>query len=155
MKYQTILAAALLSLSPAFAGPGHDHSHEEVKTDAKPAGPNGGRIVTAGDLSYEFLVLPDRKVKITFLDKENKPAPLKEQTVTAIGGDRSAPVKLAFIKDGDSLISNQPFPAGDSLPIVIQVKPNPDAKSITSKFSVNLSSCPTCEHAEYACTCGH
>jgi hypothetical protein len=42
---------------------------------------------------------------------------------------------------------------GKELPVVLQIKVTPDAKSVTEKFNLNLAKFPTCEHGEYACTC--
>ena len=70
-------------------------------------------------------------------------------------GDRANPTKLAFAKDGDKLVSDKTIPEGKELPVVVQIKTTPDAKSATAKFSLNLAKCSTCEHLEYACTCAH
>jgi hypothetical protein len=74
---------------------------------------------------------------------------------TVTMGDRSAPTKLAFTKDGDKLVSDKVVAEGKSLPVVLQIKVSPDAKSVTEKFNLNMSNCPTCSHLEYACTCDH
>jgi hypothetical protein len=131
------------------------HAAEENVHTKKVAGPNGGRVVTRISPHYEFFVTPENKVKITFLDEDGKTLPVKGQSVTAIGGDRAAPTKLAFIKDGDSLISDKPLPAAKELPIIVQVKATPDAKTVIEKFNVNLAPCPQCKLAEYACICDH
>ena len=157
-----LLAVFGLVFSPALRAAEHDHDHKEgeAKEHAhehgkKEAGPNGGRIVTATEPHFEFFVTPERKVKITFLGEDGKPVALKGQSVTAIGGERAKPTKLAFAKDGESLVSDKPLPEGKELPIVLQVKMTPDAKTVTEKFNVNLADCPTCEFKEYACICEH
>ncbi|MEK7952660.1 hypothetical protein [Luteolibacter soli] len=156
-----LLAVFGLAFSPALRaadehehkdGDKAEHAHEHAK---KEAGPNGGRIVTATDPHFEFFVTPERKVKITFLGEDGKAVALKEQTATAIGGERAKPTKLAFAKDGESLLSDKSLPEGNEMPIVLQVKISKEAKTVTEKFNVNLAKCPTCEHAEYACTCAH
>ena len=141
-------AVIALILSPLLRGAEHDHKE-------KSAGPNGGRIITAVEPHMEFLVTADRKVKITFLGDDGKAAALKDQSVTAIGGDRANPTRLAFVKEADSLVSDKPLPDGNMVPIVLQVKVTPDAKTVTEKFTINLSDCATCKHKEYACTCEH
>jgi hypothetical protein len=150
-KIASILLACL-ALTPAIhAADKHDHSHEK-----KEAGPNGGRIVASVEPHYEFFVTPERKVKITFLTEDNKATALKEQTVTATSGERSAPIKMTFTKEGDSLVSDKALPEGNNNPpIILQVKTTPDAKSVTEKFNVNLADCSECKHKEYACTCAH
>ena len=165
MKTNISLLLAVLGLvfSPAVRAEddhkGHDHKEGEHKEHAehakKEAGPNGGRVVTATEPHFEFLVMPDGKVKITFLGEDGKATALAAQSVTAVSGERAAPTKLAFAKDGESLVSDKALPQGKMVPIILQVKMTADAKTVTEKFSVNLADCPTCEHKEYACTCAH
>lgn len=152
----TILAAILgLALSPAIRAEEKDHDHKEHAEAKKIVGPNKGRIVTATEPHFEFFVTADRKVKVTFVGDDGKVVAAKDQTVTAISGDRSSPVKMAFAKDGDSLVSDKALPEGNAVPVVLQVKLSADAKTVTEKFNVNLAKCPSCEHPEYACTCEH
>ncbi len=158
MKLNLILAALCLAFSPSLpaADEHKEGDHKEHAEHAKKtAGPNGGRVVTATEPHFEFFVMPDGKVKITFLGEDGKAVAAKDQTVSAVGGDRAKPTKLAFAKDGDSLVSDKPLPEGKEVPIVLMVKVTPDAKTVTEKFNVNLAQCPTCEHKEYACTCEH
>ncbi len=138
---------------------GHDHKEhaEEKKQDhsKKIAGPHGGRIITTVEPHLEFFLTEDRKVKITAVDDAGKAIPLGDQSVTVTGGNRTNPTRLSFAKDGNSLISDKAFPEGDMLPVVVQIKTSPDAKTTIEKFNLNLNECPTCKHAEYACTCDH
>ncbi len=147
-KISILLAVVSLALPSLYAGGDHVHIKRE-------AGPNGGRVVTSVTPRYEFFVTPEKKVKITFLGDDGKAVPAKDQVITAVGGDRAAPTKLTFAKDGDSLVSDKPLPEGKELPIVVQVKVTPEAKTVTEKFTVNMATCPECKHAEYACTCDH
>lgn len=124
-------------------------------TEKVTAGPNGGRVLTKSDPHAEFFVTKERKVQITFLGKEGKAIAPAAQVVTVTAGDRSAPTKLTFAKSGDVLISDTALPAGNDFPAVVQIKSSPEAKSVTEKFNVNLSTCGGCDKAEYACTCGH
>lgn len=103
----------------------------------------------------EFLVTGDRQVKLTFVDDDLKPIAPAEQTATVIAGDRSAPVRLAFQREGDQLVSDGKLPEGNDFPTVVQLKVTPDASPVIEKFNLNLADCPTCEHQEYACTCEH
>lgn len=142
-----LIAAATLAIVPAaIAADGHDHAK-------KSAGPNGGLVITAVEPHCEMVVTPDRKIKITVLDEAGKPAALKEQAATASGGDRAKPTKFTFTKAGESLVSDQPLPPGDSIPLVLQIKSTPNAKPVTKRITVNLANCPGCKLAEYACTC--
>lgn len=175
--YQNITAlTAALALSfsaTALAEENHDdhklHDHAEHKEDKKGAheghdhgdhtkkiaGPNGGRVITSVEPHLEFFFTKDRKVKITAVDDAGKAVALGEHVVTVTGGSRSKPTRMSFTKDGDSLISDKAFPEGNMLPVIVQIKATPDAKTMIEKFTLNLSDCPTCEHAEYACTCDH
>ena len=137
-----IIAALVASLAFAIAA-------EKIKA------PNGGRIIDAVDPHAEFLINTDKKIEIRFLDGAGKVVAPATQSVTVTMGDRSAPTKLAFTKDGDKLVSDKVIPEGKELPVVVQIKVTPEAKTVTEKFNLNLAKCPTCEHAEYACTCAH
>jgi len=143
MKTRVIAIAALI------AGLTFANAAEKVKA------PNGGRIIDAVTPNAEFLVTKDKKVEVRFLDAAGKVVAPAAQTVTVTMGDRAAPTKLAFTKDGDKLFSDQAIPAGKELPVVVQIKSAPDAKPVYAKFILNLATCPTCSNAEYACACDH
>lgn len=117
--------------------------------------PNDGRIVTTAEPRAELLVLPDRKVQITFIDQAGKPVPASGQVVTVTTGDRMNPTQLAFTASGTVLVSNGTIPAGNNLPTVVQITPTPGAKALVERFSLNFTTCPECNHAEYACICDH
>lgn len=140
----TIAIIATLAASLAFAT-----AAEKIKA------PNGGRIIDAVEPHAEFLLTKEKKVEIRFLDDAGKVVAPGEQVVTIVMGERSNPTKLAFTKDGDKLVSDKAVPEGANLPVVLQIKPKEGEKAVTEKFTLNLSNCPTCEHAEYACTCDH
>jgi hypothetical protein len=145
LKKLTLLTAlAAVSVSPAFA-------HE----DKKVAGPNGGRILKSVTPHVEFFVTKDRKVQFTFLNAANQPVAPAGQSVVVTTGDRAKPTVLAFSRQGNALVSDAALPAGNNLPVVIELKPAPDATPVIEKFNINLSTCGECKHAEYACTCGH
>lgn len=147
------IAALALSLPVSAADKkkgDHDHDHAKEK---KIIAPNGGRIITAVEPHAEFLVTKDRKVQITFLGEDGKAIAPASQVVTVTAGERSSPTKLTFAKSGNMLVSDGVLPAGNDFPTVVQIKATPDAKAVTEKFNLNLSKCPTCSFAEYACTC--
>ncbi len=166
-KLATIVATLGLGLAgPCFAQDKHDHEgHDHAEHEGhdkddhghakKIAGPNGGRVLTGVEPHLEFFVTKDRKVKITAVDDDGKAVPIGEQSVTVTGGSRANPTRMAFAKDGDSLISDSAFPEGNNLPVIVQIKAKPDAKAVIEKFTLNLSDCPGCDHPEYACTCDH
>jgi hypothetical protein len=146
MKTKIAIIAALVA-SLAFANAAEEH--KEIKA------PNGGRIIESVEPHAEFLITKDKKVEVRFLDDAGKVVAPAAQTVTVTMGDRAAPTKLAFAKDGDKLVSDKVIPEGKELPVVVQIKVTPEAKTVTEKFNLNLAKCPTCENAEYACTCAH
>jgi hypothetical protein len=139
-----IATIATLVASLAFAT-----AAEKIKA------PNGGRIIDAVEPHAEFLITKDNKIEVRFLDDSGKVVAPAAQTVTVTMGDRSAPTKLAFTKDGDKLVSDKVIPEGKELPVVVQIKTTADAKSVTEKFNLNMSNCKPCGNAEYACTCDH
>jgi len=154
MKFTLItltLAALGLTLTVGAAEKEkHDHDHDHAK-----AGPTGGKLITEVEPHAEFFVNKDNKIEIRFVDDDMKVIAPGEQVVTVTLGDRSAPTKLSFTKEGDKLISDKVVPEGNNLPTVVQIKTTADAKSVTEKFNLNLADCPECKHKEYACTCDH
>lgn len=149
-----LITATLLTLTLALTVNAaeekkHDHDHE-IK-----AGPTGGKLITEVEPHVEFFVNKDNKVEIRFIDDDMKVVAPGEQVISVTLGDRSAPTKLSFTKDGDKLISDKAIPEGENLPTVVQIKTTADAKSVTEKFNLNLAQCPTCKNKEYACTCAH
>jgi hypothetical protein len=150
MKTTRILPIAIAIISSLTLHAGPNHSHEK-----KEAGPNGGRILTAIEPHAELLVTADRKVQITFVEDNGKAIAPAEQVVTVTTGKRSAPVKMTFAKTETALVSEQTVPEGNNFPVVVQIKTSPDAKPIVEKFTLNLSTCPDCKYAEYACICSH
>ena len=143
MKTKLIALAALVA-SLAFAT-----AAEKIKA------PNGGRIINAVTPHAEFFVAANKKIEIRFLDEAGKVIAPAEQVVTVTMGDRAAPTKLAFAKEGDKLVSDKTIPEGKELPVVLQIRAKEGEKAVTEKFNLNLARCPTCSHAEYACTCEH
>lgn len=144
----------LLALSLSFTAFGadkekHDHDHDHAK-----AGPTGGKLITEVEPHLEFYVNKEKKVELRFVDDDNKVVAAGEQTVTVTLGDRKSPTKLTFAKTGDKLVSEQAIPEGNDHPTVVQIKA-PGSKTVTEKFNLNLSKCPTCDYLEYACTCDH
>lgn len=142
------LAAALAFTINAADKDKHDHEHAK-------AGPTGGKLITEVEPHAEFFVNKDNKVEIRFVDDENKVVAPGAQVVSVTLGDRRAPTKLAFSKDGDKLISDKAIPEGNMLPTIVQIRAKEGEKAVTEKFNLNLEQCPTCKYKEYACTCAH
>ena len=153
-----IVSAMMITSSVGAAEDGHDHDHDHDHDHAHEgiiAGPNGGRVFTSVEPHLEFLITADRKVQFTALNDDLKPVAMEGQIIRVVGGNRSNPVRMSFTKSGDTLVSDKAFPAGNDFPVVIQIKPAADAKSVIEKFNLNLSDCPSCDNLEYACTCDH
>ena len=94
-------------------------------------------------------------MEIRFLDEAGKVISPAAQVVTVTMGDRAAPTKLAFAKDGDKLVSDKTVPEGKDLPVVLQIRAKEGEKAVTAKFNLNMSTCPECKLSEYACACDH
>ncbi|MGV3664397.1 MAG: hypothetical protein ACO1TE_29765 [Prosthecobacter sp.] len=151
MKNKLLSALLVLTLACSINAADKDkHDHDHAK-----AGPTGGKLITEVEPHVEFFVNKEKKVEIRFIDDDNKVVAPGEQVIAVTLGDRAAPTKLAFTKDGNKLISDKVIPEGNDLPTVVQIKAKADAKSVTEKFNLNLEQCPTCENKEYACTCKH
>lgn len=138
----------IIALATAIAG-------LALATAAEIKAPNGGRVIESVKPHAEFLVTPEKKVEVRFLDDAGKVVAPDEQVVTVIMGERTSPTKLAFTKDGDKLVSDKTIPEGKALPVVLQIRTKAGEKAVTEKFNLNLATCPTCQHQEYACTCDH
>ena len=138
-----IMALGLLIAGLNIASADH---HEKMKA------PNDGRIISSVTPHAEFLVTKDKKVEIRFMEAGKVVAPTT-QVVTITMGDRANPTKLAFTKDGDKLVSDKMVPAGDKLPVVLQIAAKEGDKAVTEKFNLDMSACPDCKIAEYACDC--
>jgi hypothetical protein len=145
LKLLTALALAV----PAFA------AEKEHKHDKKDPGPNGGRVITAVKPHLEVLITKDRKVQITALTDDLKPAKLGSQVIAVTAGDRSKPTKLEFKEEGGKLISSNTLPDGSDYPVSVSIKADAKAKAVYEKFNLDLGKCPTCKLQEYACICAH
>jgi len=150
MKIALLSILAVLALAFTAHAADKDHLHDDIK-----AGPSGGRLITAVEPHAEFFVNKDNKVEIRFVDDDNKVLAPGEQVVTVTLGDRSAPTRLFFSKDGNKLVSDKTIPAGNDHPTVVQIKAKAGEKAVNEKFNLNLEQCPTCKNKEYACICDH
>ncbi|MGA0797490.1 MAG: hypothetical protein ACO3P0_15575 [Quisquiliibacterium sp.] len=141
LKLTTTLLFALIASPLTFAGNDHDHDHKHE--DHVTQGPNGGHVIESkAGFSFEVTVDKERKARIVFIDKNNKPIALGEQSVSGIAGERSAPTKLSFAKGSDKdanvLISDKSLPAGAHVPMILTIKVAPDAKAVTERFELHL-----------------
>ncbi len=137
----------------------HSHDHDHGDGDHQPTGtpgPDGGRLIELNGWKAEFLLLEDRRIRITFLDEDLKPvAGPEEASISVVGGERSAPFELEFAAGGNAFVSTSAVPEGSNHPVVIQFESKAVNEPVIKKFNLNLSLCPDCEYPEYACICGH
>ncbi|MDF3058744.1 MAG: hypothetical protein K0R17_2959 [Rariglobus sp.] len=141
----SLLAIIALALTATVS-----NAHEKNE-----AGPNRGRLITSVTPHAEFFVTAERKVQITFVGEDGKPAAPADQVVVVTAGDRAAPTQLTFTKTGNVLLSDTTLPSGNKFPTVVQIKTTPEAKPVYARFNLNMSICGECKNAEYACVCGH
>lgn len=115
-------------------------------------GPNGGRLLefSKSGTTLGEITVKDGKFDIAVLDKGMKSVALAGQSLTAMTGNRQNPQKLEVTKTN----------AGFSLPVVnpgewliLQFKPSPDAKAITTRLEYDTSKCGACKKAEWLCAC--
>lgn len=142
-------ALRILSIITLLSAPLLAHGDKPV------AGPNGGRVITAVDPHAEFLVTPERKVRVTFVGDDGKPVAAAGQIVSVTTGARSAPVTLTFAESGGALLSEQTLPEGNNHPTVVVIRASDGAKPVVERFNLNTTVCGGCDRPEYACTCGH
>lgn len=138
-----ILLAAIVAPFAYAAEKGHDHDHDHEEEHGKiPKGPNGGRLISSVTPAIEVNIGKDRKLRLQFLDADKKPISPAEQVVTAATGERANPVRLTFAKgegdDANVLVADKPLPDGAHVPVVLQIKVTPDAKTVTERFEMHL-----------------
>ena len=135
------LAAVLtLSLSSAFG-----HSDNEI-------GPNGGRILdfSKNQSIHGEVTVKDGKFHVALLDKDLKPLPIKEQSLTVTGGDRQKPEKLAVEKKGDYFVVPT---VKEGQWAIFQFRETASAKPVTARLEYDTKPCPECKNPEWLCKC--
>ena len=144
MKHAILTLIAACSLTAAIAADSHDH---------KPAaGPNGGRVIEIEGGHAEFFVQPDKKIRVTLLDEKNKGVAPADQKVSAVAEAPTGKAKLSFAIADGAFVSEAAIPDGEYR-IVLQIRPNADAKPQNTRIDYNATICGECKHPEYACTC--
>lgn len=147
---KTLLTSALaiiLLTSATQAEEGHDH-------DKVIPGPKGGKVVEVDSGHAEFLILPDKKVSVTFYDQEMKPTSPGEQVIAVVAEAPAGKAKLEFEKTTEAFVSTAALPDGDGYRLVLQVRSKPDGKMQNFRIDYHMEQCPECKRPEYACTCG-
>lgn len=128
----------------------HDHAHKIIP------GPKGGKIIEVENGHAEFLVLPDRKIAVTFYGEDMKLQAPAQQVVALTAQAPSGNAKVDFDKSTDGFVSKTMLPEGDGYMMVLQIKSKADAKPQNLRIKLDLGHCSGCKRSEYACICeGH
>ena len=116
-------------------------------------GPNGGRILefSKSESMHGEVTVKDGKFHIAVLDKDMKQAKIDKQSLTATGGTREKPEKLAVEKDDKGFIVPV---VKEKQWLILQYKETPGAKAITARFEYETKPCPECKKGEWLCACG-
>lgn len=147
MKHLAILTLiALAALSPLRAADSHSH-------DKPLAAPQGGRLIEIDNTHAEFLILPDRKVSVTFYDHDMKPLAPSSQLVTLIAEAPSGRATLDFEPAASAFLSRSPLPEGNGYRLVLRIRNSPDSTPRNFRFDLHTEPCSACKLPEYACTC--
>lgn len=139
---KTLLTTVALSLIAAFV---FGHGGVEI-------GPNGGRILefSKDETMHGELTVKGGKFHIAVLDKDMKPVKMDRQSLTATGGTREKPEKLAVAKDATGFIV--PLVA-DGQWLILQYRETPKAKPITARLHYDTKPCGECKSPEWLCAC--
>ena len=119
---------------------------------AKPATePRPGRALEAPGVRADFLIQPDRKATVTFVDEAGKPVARGDRTVTVKVDGKD----VALEAQANGFITKEPLQAKEPAPIVVQVRAKADAKPANFRITLNTAICAECKRPEYGCICDH
>jgi hypothetical protein len=140
---KTKLTTLFLTLITGFA-----FAHEGVEL-----GPDGGRILdfSKDETMHGEILVKDGKFHINLLDQDMKPVKVDKQSLTATGGTREKPVKLAVEKSETGF--NLPLVEEDQW-LILQYKETSDAKAVTARLHYETKTCEECSKPEWLCECG-
>lgn len=140
---KTKLTSLFITLTAGFA-----FAHGDIEI-----GPNGGRILefSKNETMHGELTVKGDKFHVALLDKDMKPAKIDKQSLTATGGTREKPEKLAVEKDDRGFIV--PL-VKEGQWIILQYKETPGAKPITARLEYDSKPCGECKKPEWLCACG-
>ena len=115
-------------------------------------GPNGGRILefSKNESMHGEVTVKEGKFHIAVLDKDMKPVKMERQSLTATGGTREKPEKLAVEKDATGFIV--PL-VKEKQWLILQYRETSDAKPITARFEYETKPCGECKKPEWLCKC--
>lgn len=117
------------------------------------AGPRKGLILELPGKNAEFFVEKDRTVSIAFYDAAMKAQAPTGEVISATAEAPSGKAKLEFEKKGNLLVSKTPLPEGEGYQVVVQARPDADAKPKNFRIKLQTHICKECGNPEYACTC--
>jgi len=106
-----------------------------------------GRRLEAPGLSAQFVIQPDRKAIVSFVDLVGKPVARGERAVTLKVDGKD----VAMEPQLNGFITKDPLPA----PIVVQIRASAVAKPTNFRLTLNTALCGECKRQEYGCTCAH
>ena len=119
---------------------------------AKPATePRPGRALEAPGVRADFLIQPDRKATVTFVDEAGKPVARGDRTVTVKVDGKDVTLEA----QANGFITKEPLQAKEPAPIVVQVRAKADAKPANFRITLNTAICAECKRPEYGCICDH
>ena len=136
------LAALLLAITSVLS---FGHGGVEL-------GPNGGRILefSKNETMHGEVTVKDGKFHVSVLDKDMKPVKVAAQSLTASGGTREKPEKIAVTKDESGFT----FPAvKEGQWLIVQFKETEKSKAVTARMEYNTAICEECKKAEWLCEC--
>ena len=111
-------------------------------------GPNGGRMLVAFKPHAEFILTADNKIKLTFLDADNKPVASGAKSVRIVVDNNL----VETTAEGVSLVSGV-IDLSNPVTVVVSIKDQAGKKFNSKRFELSKEFCDKCNHPEYACTC--
>ena len=110
-----------------------------------------GRRLEAPGLSAQFVIQPDRKASVSFVDEAGKPVARGERTVIVKVDGKD----VVLEPQPNGFITKEPLQAKEPAAIVVQVRAAADAKPTNFRLTLNTALCGECKRQEYGCTCAH
>lgn len=137
-----------------FAAPDEQPKVPVARTIRK-QGPNQNGLITGLKPHLEFPVTGNRRVRLLFVDDENKAVMRPEVSVSLIGSDPSNPIRMRPGKTRTGYLSVEKLSEGRDLPTIPRGKRDADARRKTIPFNLNLNESPTSDLVGYHCPCKH
>ena len=110
-----------------------------------------GRRLEAPGLSAQFVIQPDRKAIVSFVDLVGKPVARGERAVTLKVDGKD----VVLEPQPNGFITKDPLQAKEPAPIVVQIRASAVAKPTNFRLTLNTALCGECKRQEYGCTCAH